>query len=240
MFEAWPNNRRLVAGMLVLLAAGTGLSLVARGLDGIAPPAAPAPSQPAAPAADCNEDSDEATVLRCAQLTVRVNALRRSAVIARLSAGWSPDQLRARAALERAADIYAVAHSGAVYAGETHRAAKSLGAQEEIRAEFAADLATFAEGRIPTYTPVEIRHAARELDALVVDGQRECECSEHMPGPIEHAREDAAWNAYRAAFLTLGRARSPEISEDRLTTWLTRTRLDAVRTWQWIPFNSSP
>ncbi|HEY5712086.1 MAG TPA: hypothetical protein VIT38_09335 [Allosphingosinicella sp.] len=163
----------------------------------------------------------------CAELEARLAEPRRAGAFASLTAGWPAERLRAFQALQRTHAAYVEAHQGATFAGGTDRVAALIEAGEQERDRFLDQVRELVAGHVPLYSAEQVRRANRQLAWLVRDGQREGEYSEGMPGPAEHAREEAAWRTYRDAFIAFAQARDVGLARERLATWLARPRLDA-------------
>jgi hypothetical protein len=168
----------------------------------------------------------------CGDRTLREQVLQRHARISALSAHWTPQQGRAFEALERSRETFIEA-----FAGELEPTGFSWPwvwrneARGRIEADFMALLEDLEQGRPLGLSAEE----ARAAEAQRVEAYRrkaldlaEARADGARARPDALRESEAAWRAYRNAWLTFAKLRRPTMSAEAVSGRLARQRTELL------------
>jgi hypothetical protein len=158
---------------------------------------------------------------------IRIDTERRNAELRRLTAAWPAAQLDALFRLERAKAAYAQAHARVAIFQASPAEWIEYGPIENVEEAFLAQIHALSSGQVPDYSPIQIEATRQRMESNYRVSQRPREDTPDLAS-ADFDRVEQAWRAYRDAFIRLAQIRSPELSRNRLATWLGRTRPDRL------------
>ncbi|HKT15156.1 MAG TPA: lysozyme inhibitor LprI family protein [Allosphingosinicella sp.] len=154
----------------------------------------------------------------------------RQAELARLTSGWSAGEKRNYAALWKAFEAFADAHSAHEldWSG-TLAEAMAVREQERLRDGFLSRMKQLSAGRMPSYTAAEFKVADRKLNAAYVALLGSEERMDWVGADTKLVRKtERLWLRYRDAFEALVRIRYPQMRPESIRGWLTEERTEML------------
>jgi hypothetical protein len=165
----------------------------------------------------------------CAAKEGRFDDVRLALGLRALTAHWAAAELAAVQALKAVADTFIVTQSNnEVDQSGTGRAAFVLERRSELKDGFLASLRACEAGQLPAFTAENFRRADAELNAVYAKSLKAGKRGTVTADGIRAT--ERAWLRYREAWVRFGAIKYPPTTADSWRTWLTRERVDMLRT----------
>ena len=163
----------------------------------------------------------------CADHDQLIQRSKRNQALADLTAGWTPADRAALAALRRSASAFTDARGeNEVDQSGTGRGAFVVAAEDKQEQAFLALLESIAAGKLAPASAEETKAADAALNARYADLMRKAPdlFKDTTLTRTEVASTERAWLRYRDAWVAFARIKFPALSPDALLTRLTRDR----------------
>jgi hypothetical protein len=181
----------------------------------------------------CDDVTSGFAMGHCAGHQASIEEARRTAELAKLTAGWSEAERQAFERLKTAHQAFAEAHSGGeIDLSGTARAAMQVEAEEELHGYFLKMVQYLGSGRAPRIAPAEFKGVDKTLNYTYRTRLAKIAREGYPGGPTRDGVRDAqrAWLRYRDAFLAFAAVKFRSVPRDSLATWLTRQRITMLAT----------